>query len=102
MTPYRVIAMPTKSGMIRSLSEIRDQLYEPAAIDALEDGSRRDHVLHCVEAVRQALQCFLDPTLVNLEPAWPHVPNGQLHVCRNRAALGKWAEEHASPMPGSM
>ncbi|KAI0449115.1 hypothetical protein F5B21DRAFT_518411 [Xylaria acuta] len=60
----------------------------------------RNHVLHCVEAIRQALHCFLDPTPINLEAEWPHVPNGQKHVCRNRGALASWAAAHRSGMPG--
>ncbi|KAI1335927.1 hypothetical protein F5Y15DRAFT_396240 [Xylariaceae sp. FL0016] len=86
---------------LHCLSEIRDQLYEMESIAALADGERRDHVLHCVEAVRQALYCSLDPTLINLEMEWPHVPNGQNHVCRNREALKNWAEEHKHPLPGA-
>lgn len=53
-----------------------------------------DHVLHCIEAVRQGLSCFLDPTLINMEPGWPGIPDGQLHVCRNKDALKKFATEH--------
>ena len=65
----------------------------------MKDKLRRDHILHCVEAVRQALYCFLDPTLIPLEPKWPHVPNGQKHVCRNRDALRAWTEEHGHLLP---
>ncbi|KAI1119483.1 hypothetical protein F5Y14DRAFT_5254 [Nemania sp. NC0429] len=85
---------------LHCLSEIRDQLYEPIGLSSIPDPSRRDHVLHCVEAIRQALHCFLDPTLINLELEWPHVPNGQRHVCRNRDALASWAVEHRSAMVG--
>ncbi|KAI0411949.1 hypothetical protein F5X98DRAFT_31814 [Xylaria grammica] len=85
---------------LHCLWEIRKQLYEPGALSTLDDRLRRDHILHCVEAVRQALYCFLDPTLINLEPKWPHVPNGQKHVCRNRNALRAWTEEHGYSLPG--
>ncbi|KAI3339407.1 hypothetical protein F4824DRAFT_455310 [Ustulina deusta] len=84
---------------LHCLYEIRKQLYDPGALSTLDDKVRRDHILHCVEAVRQALYCFLDPTLINLEPKWPHVPNGQKHVCRNRNALRAWTEEHRHLLP---
>ncbi|KAI1120112.1 hypothetical protein F5Y10DRAFT_259069 [Nemania abortiva] len=84
---------------LHCLYEIRKQLYDPGALSTLEDKIRRDHILHCVEAVRQALYCFLDPTLINLEPKWPHVPNGQKHVCRNRNALRAWTEGHGHLLP---
>ncbi|KAI0425070.1 hypothetical protein F5Y09DRAFT_322660 [Xylaria sp. FL1042] len=84
---------------LHCLYEIRKQLYEPGALSSLDDKVRRDHILHCVEAVRQALYCFLDPTLINLEPKWPHVPNGQKHVCRNRNALRTWTDEHGHELP---
>ncbi|KAI8624524.1 hypothetical protein F5Y19DRAFT_312655 [Xylariaceae sp. FL1651] len=85
---------------LHCLSVIRDQLYEPFGITSMSDAIKRDHLLHCVENIRQALYCFLDPTLINLEMEWPYVPNGQKHVCRNRDALAAWAEERRSPMPG--
>ncbi|KAI1307520.1 hypothetical protein F5Y03DRAFT_122315 [Xylaria venustula] len=85
---------------LHCLSVIRDQLYEPSGLTSMSDLTKRDHVLHCVEAIRQALYCFLDPTLINLAMEWPHVPNGQRHVCRNRDALASWAEAHRSGMPG--
>ncbi|KAI0530157.1 hypothetical protein GGR58DRAFT_261338 [Xylaria digitata] len=84
---------------LHCLYEIRKQLYDPSSLSTLDDKLRRDHILHCVEAVRQALYCFLDPTLINLEPKWPHVPNGQNHVCRNRNALRAWTEEHGHSLP---
>ncbi|KAJ8131458.1 hypothetical protein O1611_g2173 [Lasiodiplodia mahajangana] len=84
---------------LHCLYEIRKQLYDPGALSSLDDKVRRDHILHCVEAVRQALYCFLDPTLINLEPKWPHVPNGQRHVCRNRDALRAWTEKHGHSLP---
>ncbi|TGJ82637.1 hypothetical protein E0Z10_g6141 [Xylaria hypoxylon] len=83
---------------LHCLSVIRDQLYEPVGLTS--QPTKRDHVLHCVEVIRQALYCFLDPTLINLDREWPHVPNGQKHVCRNRDALALWAAAQGSPMPG--
>ncbi|KAK5958563.1 hypothetical protein OHC33_000406 [Knufia fluminis] len=57
------------------------------------------HLLHCIEAVRQALACSMDPTLIPLDNVWPGIPNGQLHVCRNSEALYRWTNRygHATP-----
>ncbi|KAI3335468.1 hypothetical protein F4824DRAFT_501094 [Ustulina deusta] len=85
---------------LHCLPVIRDQIYEPAGMTLMSDPTKRDHLLHCVEAIRQALYCFLDLTLINLEMEWPHVPNGQKHVCRDRDALASWAQAHRSLMPG--
>lgn len=60
-----------------------------------------DHVLHCVEAVRQALFCFLDPTLIPLDDWWPGIPNDQKHVCRNSEALARWSDKYAHATPDS-
>ncbi|KAH8705449.1 hypothetical protein BGW36DRAFT_353856 [Talaromyces proteolyticus] len=64
-----------------------------------EGGFLWDHVLHCVEAIRQALQCSLDPTLIPLENSWPGIPNGQMHICRNSEALRKWTAKYSYPKP---
>lgn len=58
-----------------------------------------DHVIHCIEAVRQGLACNLDPSLIPLDSYWPGIPNGQMHVCRNRDALYKWTNKHGSSLP---
>jgi len=58
-----------------------------------------DHVLHCIEAIRLGLHCFLDPTLINLNETWPGVPNEQMHQCRNADALRKFADEYGHLAP---
>ena len=58
-----------------------------------------DHVLHCIEAVRQAVACASDPTLIPLANSWPGIPHGQLHVCRNSQALFKWTNAHGHEKP---
>lgn len=63
------------------------------------DGFIWDHVLHCIEAVRLGLTCFLDPTLINLNETWPGIPNGQTHECRNRDALKAFGNEHGHLAP---
>ena len=64
-----------------------------------ESGFIWDHILHCMDAVRQGLECFLDPTLINLDQKWPGVPNGQQHQCRNKIALRIWTDEHSHSLP---
>lgn len=65
----------------------------------MSGGFEWDHILHCVDAVRQGLACFLDPTLIPLEDTWPGVPNGQKHVCTNKDALYRFAEANGHAMP---
>lgn len=79
---------------------IRKQLYRPYGLLSDPDETYRTHILHCVEAVRQALHCSMDPTLISLEAEWPNIPDGQLHFCRNTDALFKFAEKHQHPLPG--
>jgi len=57
------------------------------------------HLLHCIEAVRQALACSMDPTLIPLDNVWPGIPNGQLHVCRNSEALYRWTNRYGHAIP---
>jgi hypothetical protein len=64
-----------------------------------KDGFIWDHVLHCIEAVRLGLTCFLDPTLINLNETWPGIPNGQMHQCRNREALHAFASANEHDIP---
>lgn len=58
-----------------------------------------DHILHCVDAVRQGLACGMDTTLIPLDEVWPGVPNGQMHECRNRETLRVWSNEHGHDIP---
>ena len=59
-----------------------------------------NHVPHCIEAVRIALTCFLDPTLIPLGE-WPGIPNGYQHECRNREAMYHWAQENGHDIPAA-
>ncbi|KAI1747009.1 hypothetical protein F4782DRAFT_535855 [Xylaria castorea] len=59
-------------------SVIRDQHYQPMGLSSLSDITKRNHVLHCVEATRKALHCFIDPTFINLEMEYRHMLNGQV------------------------
>ncbi|GAW21317.1 hypothetical protein ANO14919_108360 [Xylariales sp. No.14919] len=85
---------------LHCLSVIRDQLYEPVGLSSISEPTKPDHVLHCVEAIRQALCCFLNTTLINLEMEWPHAANGQKHACRDRDTLASWAAAQRNEMVG--
>ena len=63
-----------------------------------------DHILHCLDALRQALWCHLDDTLLAVNTLAvetsasrdkPPVVDGQLHQCTNRTALKRWTELYA-------
>ena len=84
-----------------SQSEVRDAIYFlNGTIDWPRDSPFQwDHILHCIEAVRQGLQCGLDPTLIPLDNYWPGIANGQQHVCRNSDALFKWTSHFGYPLP---
>lgn len=78
---------------------IRDTIYQLNG--TLQDAKPLlwDHVLHCVEALRQALACFSDPTLIPYGIEWPGIPNGQMHVCQNRHALRRWSTQFQHDQP---
>jgi hypothetical protein len=78
---------------------VRDALYQLNGTLPDADTFMWDHVLHCLEAVRQGLACYLDPTLIPLEQAWPGIPNEHTHVCRNSDALWRWSTQFQHPMP---
>ncbi|GAB7355481.1 hypothetical protein MBLNU459_g5978t1 [Dothideomycetes sp. NU459] len=87
---------------LHCLRQVRDAIYYLNG--TLEDWPGKapfmwDHILHCIEAVRQGIHCGLDPTLIPLDSYWPGIPNGQRHICRNRDALFKWTSEHGYPYP---
>ncbi|KAH8798667.1 hypothetical protein F5884DRAFT_140582 [Xylogone sp. PMI_703] len=84
---------------LHCMDVVRDTIYQLNGTMMISNPIQWDHILHCVDALRQALKCFLDPTLITLEPGWPGVPNGQLHVCRNYEALKTWAAQHATSLP---
>lgn len=65
------------------------------------------HVAHCFEILRQAIQCFSDPslepiveedgvTLSNMASGWASV-----HICRDMEKLEEWVSQHGPPPRGS-
>jgi hypothetical protein len=78
---------------------LRDAIYQLNGTLPDAEPLLWDHVLHCVEAVRQAVKCSLDPTLLPMADTWPGIPNGQKHSCRNEEALRRWADDFAHPPP---
>ncbi|WPG98223.1 Hypothetical protein R9X50_00101100 [Acrodontium crateriforme] len=103
--PSKGIYMIAGYHQMHCLSIVRDALYWLNGTLAKwpdNNGFMWDHVLHCVEAVRQGLTCNMDPTLINLNETWPGIPNGQKHECRNLDAMRKFADAnwHELPTPG--
>jgi len=87
---------------LHCLREVRDAIYFLNGTLKEWPGKEPfqwDHIIHCIEAVRQGIHCGLDPTLIPLDSYWPGIQNDQLHVCRNRDALFKWTSEfsHLGP-----
>ncbi|PVH84630.1 hypothetical protein DL98DRAFT_528077 [Cadophora sp. DSE1049] len=100
--PSKMIYLVAGYHQLHCLSVIRDSIYYlNGTMPVWPDpgGFIWDHILHCVEAVRQGLTCFLDPTLINLDEKWPGIPNGQKHVCRNKDAMYRWSTEHEHAIP---
>jgi len=46
------------------------------------------HILHCIDTIRQAIQCSADRTISI---------DGVIHHCRDWQAMKQWTEEHALP-----
>jgi hypothetical protein len=79
---------------------VRDTIYYlNGTIDWPSPPFLWSHVLHCIEAVRQSVNCNLDPTLIPLDTVWPGIPNGQVHECRNFDPLFDFALRHRSDFP---
>lgn len=95
-----MIYMVAGYHQLHCLMVMRETLYQLNGTSSDTDPILWDHVLHCLDAVRQGLTCFLDTTLINLAEKWPGVPNGQMHTCRNSALMYEWAgqREHAMPV----
>ncbi|KAK3050544.1 hypothetical protein LTR09_008183 [Extremus antarcticus] len=67
---------------LHCLSVVRDSIYFlNGTLTEWPDsnGFIWDHVLHCLEAVRIGLTCFLDPTLITLNETW-YVIDEQKHT----------------------
>ncbi|KAI1752761.1 hypothetical protein F4782DRAFT_546395 [Xylaria castorea] len=69
---------------LHCLAVIRTSLYQ--FHNGREQTDPWTHIPHCLDALRQALQCLADPTLGG---------HGALHECRDFEALKGWTDEHA-------
>ncbi|KAI0906608.1 hypothetical protein F4824DRAFT_371310 [Ustulina deusta] len=69
---------------LHCLAVIRTSLYQ--FHNGREQTDPWSHIPHCLDALRQALQCLADPTLGG---------HGALHECRDFEALKGWTDEHA-------
>ncbi|KAI0813694.1 hypothetical protein GGR55DRAFT_702727 [Xylaria sp. FL0064] len=69
---------------LHCLAVIRTSLYQ--FHNGREQTDPWSHIPHCLDALRQALQCLADPTLGG---------NGALHECRDFEALKSWTAENA-------
>ncbi|GAW16608.1 hypothetical protein ANO14919_060410 [Xylariales sp. No.14919] len=69
---------------LHCLAVIRTSLYQ--FHNRREQTDPWSHIPHCLDALRQALQCLADPTLGG---------HGALHECRDFEALKGWTDEHA-------
>ncbi|KAI1379816.1 hypothetical protein F4677DRAFT_407723 [Hypoxylon crocopeplum] len=90
---------------LHCLDKIRDVLYDVSDLqkgivrddaNPYLNGSNWDHVLHCVEGVRQGLACRIDESLLPVKETWPPIGDGsgQLRTCKNASALRHWAERN--------
>ncbi|KAI0102731.1 hypothetical protein GGR51DRAFT_277981 [Nemania sp. FL0031] len=69
---------------LHCLAVIRTSLYQ--FHNGREQTDPWTHIPHCLDALRQALQCLADPTLGG---------HGALHECRDFEALKAWTDENA-------
>lgn len=77
---------------------LRDIIRDLRAGGSVDD--RLVHINHCYDALRQAIQCAADDTPL-YAPEWPSrlTGDGQLRLCRNWAALTRYAEERTACWP---
>ena len=78
--------------------KVRQAIHAVKAYDrSVLEGMNWDHVLHCIEAVRQGLMCRFDDTLLSVAETWPPLGDGsaQPRMCTNTTALKAWANDHA-------
>ena len=52
------------------------------------------HVTHCLDSLRQLVQCKADDALLYTEDA-NVFGDGQVHRCHDWGALSRWSAEHA-------
>lgn len=57
--------------------------------------SGREHVDHCIDQIRQALQCHADLTPVPMQVAGSGIiiGNGEVHTCRDFDRIREWVSE---------
>ncbi|KAI0179376.1 hypothetical protein GGR52DRAFT_535942 [Hypoxylon sp. FL1284] len=91
---------------LHCLDKIRDVLHDISDLQGgalLKDGAEPylngtnwDHVLHCVEALRQGLVCRIDETLLPVKETWPPIGDGSgvQRICKNVSTLRDWAEKN--------
>ncbi|XXH04030.1 hypothetical protein Hte_010441 [Hypoxylon texense] len=81
--------------VLHDISDLQNGIVREDAMPYL-NGSNWDHVLHCVEGVRQGLVCRIDETLLPVKETWPPIGDGssQQRTCKNAPALRDWAERN--------
>ncbi|KAG0647667.1 Cyclochlorotine biosynthesis O [Hyphodiscus hymeniophilus] len=85
--------------------EIHREYYKDHDMHPLPDNLRSVHVDHCLEQLRQNIQCAGDLTPVLLRP-YGIAPNinlvgtPQIHTCRNWEALRQWWTERTNTTGG--
>ncbi|KAF2167573.1 hypothetical protein M409DRAFT_22377 [Zasmidium cellare ATCC 36951] len=94
-----MIYMIASYHQLSCLKDVRETIYKLNGTSGDNEPIQWDHALHCLEAVRQGLACFLDTTLIDLTQHWPGIPNGQQHKCRNADKMYRWAAERQHAMP---
>ena len=52
-----------------------------------------EHVLHCLDTLRQDMQCLADDTPMPTIPKKHHIGNGQIRQCRDFDALVEWSQD---------
>ena len=66
---------------------------------AKQDGphDRSDHVLHCLDALRQDVLCYADdtPRYTGLQAAG-HSGTGQIRHCKDWNQMESWAQQHTA------
>lgn len=77
---------------------VRETIYQLNGTSSNTDPIWWDHVLHCMELVRQALFCFMDDTLLPVAVE-QGIPNDPKHVCRNTDAIRKWVDANGYAVP---
>ena len=86
---------------LHCLSLLRKRLYPDVYPISNKGEENIDHLEHCVESIRQSLQCFGDVSTIFWE--WDEKTQRMLgntkttHTCRNFEKIKDWAREHSMP-----